>query len=57
MHLEPGTTQWLGATPMELHGRKGTNFAFYTSKDATRVELCLFDKAQGADENPAGIST
>lgn len=39
---------------MTLHGKRGTNFAFYTSKDATRVELCLFDKAQGANEIPGG---
>jgi len=48
MELPAGHTKWLGATP-DADGR-GTNFAFYTSKDATRVELCLFDKAQGANE-------
>lgn len=46
--LPPGHTKWLGATPDKEKG--GTNFAFYTSRDAEGVELCLFDKAQGARE-------
>ena len=48
MHLPAGHTKWLGATP-DARG-EGTNFAFYTGKDATRVELCLFNKALGAHE-------
>lgn len=46
--LPPGHTQWLGATPDSKRG--GTNFVFYTGKDATGVELCLFDKAKGERE-------
>ncbi len=48
MDLPAGHTRWLGATP-DSKGR-GTNFAFYAGKHATRVELCLFDKAKGENE-------
>ena len=43
--LRPGSPHPLGAT---WDGR-GVNFAIY-SKNATRVELCLFDAANGAPE-------
>jgi glycogen operon protein len=48
MYLPAGKTDFLGATPNRKEG--GTNFAFYTSKDANRVELCLFDKKTGIQE-------
>jgi isoamylase len=48
MDLPAGHTRWLGATPDNKKG--GTNFAFYTSKDAERVELCLFDEKTGTKE-------
>jgi isoamylase len=48
MYLPAGQTDFLGATPHKKEG--GTNFAFYTSKDAQRVELCLFDKETGTRE-------
>ncbi len=46
--LPAGHTRYLGATLSP--DKTGTNFAFYTSKDATGVELCLFDQAAGAVE-------
>lgn len=47
--LAAGHTKLLGATFDRK--REGTNFAFYAGKDATGVDLCLFDKPHGpADE-------
>ncbi len=46
--LLSGNTQYLGATLDKERG--GTNFVFYAGKDATNVELCLFDRAEGAHE-------
>ena len=47
-YLPHGHTRFLGAT-LDPQGR-GTNFAFYAGKDATAVELCLFDQAEHHDE-------
>lgn len=48
MALPAGHTKWLGATPDKERG--GTNFAFYAGAAATKVELCLFDQAEGTKE-------
>ncbi|MDX1975731.1 MAG: hypothetical protein SFT92_08690 [Rickettsiales bacterium] len=46
MDLPAGSTEWLGATPVD----GGTNFVFYTGASATGVDLCLFDQATGSSE-------
>src|SRR3989304_5642388 len=44
LRLTPGAPWPLGATPDD----KGVNFALF-SANATRVELCLFDGADGSE--------
>jgi pullulanase/glycogen debranching enzyme len=42
--LQEGNTALLGATPTVVDGQEGVNFSIYAGVDATRVDLCLFDK-------------
>ncbi len=45
------TTRRLGATYIQRDGVCGTDFVFYADKEATDVELCLFDKPRDVHES------